>query len=301
MPMATLNAVLPVFLVALVGYIAAKKLKLDVVSISRICLYILVPSLTFHSLSTSKVDLGTAWRLALATFAMPFILWPIFTGLFRLLKWDKDFSQAMLLPSIFTNAGNYGLPVCLFAFGQLGMELGVVFMVTQSALIASLGVYIAASSKMNTKTALRHVLKMPALYAAMLGILFRTFNLKVPLFLARPVELLAQAGISIFLLVLGMQLVNGTKGSLFGPASVVAFLRLVLVPFIMMLVGTLFGLHGLPFKIFVLQAAMPPPVNSTILAQEFDAYPKEVSQATMLGTILSIASLSIWITILAKL
>jgi len=298
--LATVNAVLPAFLIALIGYVAGKKLNLDASSLSRVCLYVLVPALTFNSLSTSKVEFSTVWRLSLATVLMPLALWPIFSLVFAALKWEKSFARAMLLPSLFTNAGNYGLPVCLFAFGTQGMDLGVVFMVTQSVLIASVGVFIAASSNMKPESAFRQVLKMPALYAALAGILSRALRIRIPIAVARPVELLAQAGISVFLLVLGLQLVKGADGASWKASLVVSFLRLIVGPIVTGSIGMLLGLQGLPLKILVLEGAMPPPVNSTILAEEFHAHPQEVSQATMLGTMLSVATLSLWIAVLGR-
>lgn len=131
-----LGAVLPVFIIAAIGYLAGRKLTLDVSTLSKTCLYILTPALTFNSLANSKVELSGVWRLALAAFLVPLILAPVFLWLFRRLGWEANLSRSMLLPSIFSNTGNYGLPICLFAFGQPGMDLGVVYMVVQSFLIA---------------------------------------------------------------------------------------------------------------------------------------------------------------------
>ncbi|QUL98041.1 MAG: AEC family transporter [Candidatus Fermentithermobacillus carboniphilus] len=296
-----LDAVLPAFLIALVGYVAGKKLQLDSHVLSRVCLYILTPALTFSSLSTSQVDLTTVWRLALTTFLIPFVLIPIFLAVFRLLRWERSFSQAMLLPTLFTNAGNYGLPVCLFAFGTQGMDLGIVFMVTQSMLIATLGVFIAASSHMTPTRALKQVLKMPALHATIAAVLVKTFGISVPEVIGRPISLLAQAAVPIFLLVLGIQLINGSGKAAWKESTVAVILRLVIAPIIVGILGKLLGLGGLAWKILVLQAAMPPPVNATILSQEFNAHPEAVSRVTLAGTAVSVVSLTMWIMILRAL
>lgn len=292
-----IDAVLPAFLIALVGYLTGGRLELDKPTLSRIGLYILTPALVFNSLATSAVDLASAWKLSLSTLTLPFLLTSVFLGLFRLLKYDGQTQKAALLPTIFTNAGNYGLPVCLFAFGQDGMSLGAVFMVTQSIVIATLGIYIAASNRMGAKTALRQVLKMPTLYASIAGLWVKIAGIHPPASIMRPVELLADCAIGIFLLLLGVQLsgIAKSRGSLWQQVTVSMSLRLIVAPIIAGMLGALFRLNGLPWKILVLQAAMPPPVNSTIIAQEFDLRPDLVSTSTLGGTVASLATLTAWI------
>lgn len=296
-----LGAVLPVFIIAATGYLVGKRYSLDASTLSKVCLYILTPALTFNSLANSSVALRGVWRLALGSFLVPVILAPLFLWLFARLGWDKDTSHSMLLPSIFSNTGNYGLPICLFAFGQTGMDLGVVYMVVQSFLISTLGVFIAASSKMEPKDAFGKVIRMPTLYGALLGIVVKAFDIKVPQVLARPIEMLAGAAISVFLIVLGLQLVNSKPSHKWQIPGIVTVARLVLAPAMVAILGKLLGMEGLPWKILVLQAAMPPPVNATILAQEFNAKPDLVSQVTLVGTLFSLVTLSGWIVILNQL
>jgi len=265
-------------------------------------LHILVPALAFYSLVTSTVDFAVAGRLVLAALLFPFVEMALFLPLFKLLKWDQNRSRAMLLASIFTNAGNYGLPVCLFAFGQEGMDLGVVFMVSQTLLMYSLGVFIAASSQMTPGTALKQVAKMPAVYAALGGVAVRLSGIQTPTLIIRPVGLLAQAAVPVFLLLLGNQLIGSTVGKeSWKVPSIAVFLRLVAAPIIALLLGKAVGLSGLPWKVLVLQAAMSTPVNATVLAQEFDAEPIAVSRVTAASTVASVLTLTLWIMVLRAL
>lgn len=297
-----LDAVLPAFLIALFGYLAGKKLALDKGTVSKICFCVLTPALTFNSLSTSTVDLSAAWRLTVIALVLPFVLTLVFSAVFRFAGFPRDTSRGLLLPTIFSNAGNYGLPVCLFGFGQEGMDFATVFFVVQGILIATYGVWVAASSKMDAKGALGLVLKMPTVYAAIAGLGVKLFGLQVPQVIARPAGLLADGAIGVFLLLLGLQLV-GTKSdaSLWKPVSLTVVLRLFVAPMVAGVAGKVLGLSGLPWKILVLQSAMPPPVNSTILAHEFDAKPDLVSCATLVGTLSSVATLTAWIATLNRL
>ncbi len=294
-----LDAVLPAFLIALAGYAAGRKLDLDVNTLSRVCLFLLTPALAFDSLATSTISLGDAWRLAVCAFLMPFILWAAFGVLSKFLKWDDRTSRSMSLPALFTNAGNYGLPVLLFAFGQEGMDLGVIVMVMQTILVSTLGVYLAASGSMDSKKALRQVFRMPALYAMALGISIRVLHIPLPAIIARPVGLLSGATVPVYLLVLGLQLARA-KGSLSVPITcILAVFRLVASPGLVGLFGFGFGLRGLPLKVLIIEAGMPAAVNTIILANEFDADPAGVSRVTLVTTLASVLSLTLWIMLLS--
>ncbi len=268
-------------------------------TLSKICLYLLTPALTFNSLANSAVDLGTIRIFALSAFVVPLLLAVVISLFYAKLGWDKARVRSMLLPTIFSNTGNFGLPICLFAFGTTGMELGVVYMVIQSFTIATLGVFIAASSNLKPLQAGKKVLRMPTLYGALGGMAVKLLNLTLPQVLARPIDLLAQAAIPVFLLVLGLQLSQTATVSGWKVPTVASLTRLLLAPALVAGLGKLVGLHGLPFKILVLQSAMPPPVNATILAREFDANPNLVSQATFLSTLMSLVTLSGWIHLLS--
>lgn len=297
-----IDAILPALLIALTGYAAGKKLALDKRTVSKLCFYVLTPALTFNSLSTSEVDLSATWRLSLICVVLPLLLTLLFSQVFRLAGFERTTSRGLLLATIFSNSGNYGLPISLFAFGQEGMDFATVYFVIQGIVLATYGVYVAASTRMDAKSALMAVVKMPTVYAALLGLIVKLNGIQVPQVIARPVSLLAGGGIGVFLFLLGLQLV-GTKGdsSLWKPVSLTVILRLLAAPCAAAVAGRLIGLSGLPWKILILQSAMPPAVNSTILAHEFDAKPDLVSFATLVGTLASTASLAAWIMVLSSL
>ncbi|MGI6662448.1 MAG: AEC family transporter [Bacillota bacterium] len=170
------------------GYVAGKKLALDKGTVSKMCLYVLSPALTFNSLSTSEADLSAVWRLSGISLALPFVFTLVFSLVFKFVRFEKATSRGLLLATIFSNAGNYGLPVSLFAFGQEGMDFATVFFVVQGILLATYGVYVAASTKMDAKKALMTVLKMPAMYAALFGMGVKIFGIPVPQVIARPIK-----------------------------------------------------------------------------------------------------------------
>ena len=104
------------------------------------------------------------------------------------------------------NAGNYGLPVVLFAFGQNALGYASLFFVINAGLTYTLGTLIASMSTMSFGKALVNLIKLPLIYAMLLAVLFIYTGWKIPLPLERATKLLGDASIPSMLVLLGLQL-----------------------------------------------------------------------------------------------
>src|SRR5262245_49746028 len=113
-------------------------------------------------LSTSKMTGPEAGRLALLA-----ILVMVVMGLlariaaipFRLSRAELS---GFLLVAMFSNGGNYGLPVVLFAFGNDALAPATVYFVTSSILTYTAGVFLAAAGRRSGTGAMRGTTNMPA-------------------------------------------------------------------------------------------------------------------------------------------
>lgn len=296
-----INNVVPVFLVAALGYIAGKTLRIDVKSVSRVALYVLTPALVLNSLSAASIMPGEFLVIVLSGAALIIVMILLGALAARLAGLSQAAAAAVAIGSGFMNAGNYGLPVTLFALGQGGFDRAVIFMVVMSVATNSLGVFVCARGRGGTKEALRSVVGMPALYAAAVGMLMQVNGWQLPLALARPVEMLAGAAVPMFLIVLGIQLssVKAQPGFL-KAISLTTFLRLIVSPLVALGFTALFGIGGITQKAIILEAAMPCAVNSAILAAEYDTEPELASSNVMATTVLSIVTLTIVIVLIMR-
>src|SRR5690606_19107225 len=90
--------------------------------VSRIVMYVGTPCLIISVMNNVEVDAAVMGEVMLATalamVAMGLLGW----AALRALKLDIP---AYLPPLIFPNNGNMGLPLCLFAFGPLGLALAL--------------------------------------------------------------------------------------------------------------------------------------------------------------------------------
>jgi predicted permease len=91
-------------------------------------------------------------------------------------------SRGFTLPTLFINAGNMGIPLALFAFGQEGMQRATLLYVIITFLQYSLGIYV-----LNRRGNWTEIFRLPLIYAAIAGISFNLAQIKIPELLLQPV------------------------------------------------------------------------------------------------------------------
>lgn len=297
------NVVLPVFLVAGIAALAQTRLRLDVQTVSRATFYLFAPALVFDSMVSSDVSGAEFGQIALTVLLASLALGLLGVVAARLLRLTGPTRAAFLVAILLMNAGNYGLPVNLFAFGQAGLARASLYFTVSALLSASLGVYLSASGRASAWTALRRVAGVPLAYAALLGLAFNLSGLNVPEPLGKAVHLLGQASVPAMLVVLGVKLAETLQSRRQGlnlPAlGTVTLVRLVVAPALAWFIAGAVGLHGLARDVTVLQSAMPTAVITTILATEFDSDPPFAAMCVLITTLGSLLMLTLWLNWLA--
>ncbi len=297
--MASLNALfaifsstlLPVFLLALAGYLLATFIPLDTRTIGRVLFYLATPALVFRSLYAMTVDLTALQHMAAVTvgvFVITALLgWGITNGVSRAQR------SGLTLASAVGNNGNMGIPICLFAFGEIGAGLAAIYYAIASFLANTVGVVMASAGRSPWQEAVKRGLQAPMLYAATLGLLLNRTGVAAPLPLYRAIDLLASAAIPMMLILLGAQLRSTRihRGHFVVWRSMVV--RLVASPLVALALCWVFSIGGVERQVLVLQAAMPTAVITTVLATEFDAAPPLVAAAVLFSTLASVVTLSL--------
>jgi len=279
--------ILPVFLIAGAGFLLARKLQASVKTMSRVAFYALSPCLAFKMLATSKMTGSDAVRMVLmavlVTAAMGLLarLAAIPLGL------NRAELSAFLLVAMFSNGGNYGLPVVMFAFGSDAMSHAIVYFVTSAILTYTLGGLIAAAGKRSMTRAMVGIAKVPAVYGVAAGSFVLVTGLSVPVAFMRPAGLLSDAALPMMILVLGMQLERATLPERPWTVAVAVALSLLAAPIVALGLASLLQVSGSARQASVILASMPVAVITTIFALEFDVAPTFVTSAVFLSTLLS--------------
>lgn len=281
------NNLLPIFLSAGTGFVAARYLQVTPRSVSQIAFYIFSPCLIFTLLKRNPLPSSEVTRLVFFTLAVVLSLGFLTFLLGLLLRFERSVLAALLLTVMFGNTGNYGLSLNLFAFGQPALVFASLYFVSVGILVYTVGVLIASLGKSSPKKALLGLFKVPALYAIILALLFNRYHLSLPLPIDRTVTLLAEAAIPVLMVVLGVQLYNSRWSDHKTALGLSVVLRLVVSPLLAMGIAFLFQLEGAAYQAGVLESAVPTAVMMTVIANEYEAEPSFVTTAVIVSTLLS--------------
>lgn len=282
-----LNNLVPVFLIAATGYLLARWQGVNPRTLSQVSFYIFSPCLVFNLITGSDLAgseiLSVLLFTTLVTLLSGLAVWLLGT-LFRL---ERCTLIAVLLTTMFVNAGNFGLPVILFAFGDRALAYGSLFFVTSALLTYSVGVIIASLGRASVKQAVLNLFRVPALYAMIAGFVFLRTGWQLPLPVARGVTLLSEAAIPSMLVLLGLQLAQANWQGNPLPLALASGSRLVIGPLLALGLNLLFGFQGPAYQANMLQAGMPSAVLTTVLATEYQVEPALVTMIVFTSTLLS--------------
>src|SRR5215510_4359971 len=248
--------ILPIFIIAGVGFLLARRFGASVKTLATVTFNALSPCLVFDQLVSAQISGSQSLRVA-AFCVLLTIAIGIAARLTSLpLRLDRMTLSSFLLVAMFSNSGNYALPVVLFAFGKEALAFASVYFVTSAILIYTAGLLVAASGHGNVRTALSRLLRVPAVYALAAAVIVLATGVSVPTAVMRPIGLLSDAAIPMMLLVLGMQLERATLPKHPAAVAAAAVLSLAAAPVIAFGLTALLGLAGAARKAAIMEASM---------------------------------------------
>jgi predicted permease len=267
------TAILPIFAIAVVGFVLGRSRDIDPGPLNTVTVYVLAPALVFHSLATTELAAGTLAGVALAVVAYHAVMILIAEGVGRLVDGATTGVSAIVLVSAFPNSGNFGIPVSEFAFGETGRATAVLYLTTQSVLVYTVGIYIASrGSSEGALAGVKRVFTVPLIYAVLAALAARSLNL-VPPAESTAMETLGLVGdsaIPIMLLILGLQLAETNYGATLRQVGTATVLKMGVAPFVAAGVALVIGFSDPTVgRVVVLESAMPAAITPLILLVEF--------------------------------
>lgn len=292
LPTLFLNNLLPIFIVAGVGYLIADWLHIQPGNLSKIVFYVFGPCLVFSLISNSRLEGEEVLRvLAFATIGAVLIALAGFL-LGRALRLERSLLAAVILTSTFMNAGNFGMPVVSYAFGEAALAYAGLFFVCNNILTNTAGVVIASLGTTTLRKALGNLLTIPTLYALILGFIVQQNGWRLPLPISRPIELMGNASFATMLLLLGLQLRSVKWSKKLKPLALASVLRLAAGPALAIGLSAILGLSGVARQAGILESGMPTAVLTTVLATEFKIEPEFVTSVVVVTTLISAFTLT---------
>ncbi|HEU4321095.1 MAG TPA: AEC family transporter [Acidimicrobiia bacterium] len=292
------NVLVPVFGIVAVGFVVARVIGAETRTLATLSYWILGPVFIFEILSTARLSPDVVLKIVVASLATMVVVGVIAYGLMRPFGATFSVGAATVLTATHGNVGNFGLAICAFAFGDEVLPIAGIVMVAVNTLGILVGVGLASVRNGSLLRAVGTAVGSPLALAVIPALWVNLTDATLPLWLARPVSLLAAAMIPVMLLTLGIQLA-GMQARLPSPRLVVPVsLKLVAAPLVAVGFVTLLTLDGDPGRVVVLQAAMPAAVFTSLIALEHDLEADYVTSVVLVGTLLSAVTLPVVISLL---
>lgn len=277
----------PVFLIVAVGFAWARAKKpYDANVITLLVNTISTPCLVIDMLTRPGLTIPALGQMGLAS-AMCLVL----SGL---LGWGM--TRAMGLPArtyvpalVWSNGGNMGLPLCLFAFGELGLGLAIAWFAVSSVSNYTIGQAIAAGG-----ITFREVVRMPMTWAILAAVVMIATGHRLPTVAQRAVSLLGALTVPLMLLSLGYALASLRVAS-YHRSVAFSVARLVGGFAIGWFVAFALGLEGAARGVVVIQSGMPAAVLNYLFAVRYGNDPQEAASIVVISTVLSIFALPLFL------
>ena len=292
----------PVFIVIAAGFFLHKLVAIETMSVSNIILNIFTPCLVFTSIVSSSFESKEWWQISLTAATSILILVLLSWIIARALHLNRELAATFVLTTSFVNAGNYGLPLSLFAFGETGLALAVIFYVVSNLLTLTLGVFVASQGRYNFKQSVSNIVRLPIIYAILAAAAVKVSGSSVPRPIFQGLGLMSQAAVPCMLVVLGIELAHSelqqssTEDWKF--LSLTSVIKLLLPILIVAIISQGIGLAALARNVALVQASMPTAVFVVILTLKYGGNSRFATNAVVISTLASIATLTLLLSIL---
>ena len=264
-----IDVLFPVFLIIGIGYWYGKKdPKFDTKFITTFAGNFGLPAIIFYSLTSTNISIDLFLRFSYYITLYVIIFSVIGIIILKILK--KDIYR-LLPPLILPNTGNMGMPLCLFAYGKLGLAIATA--ATAMILVFHFSVNILLSSK---KFSIKPLLNCVPVYALLVSLLFVYFDIPSPKFLENATFLIGYSTIFLVLMSLGVAL-SKLKVFSFKETLIYSLTRVIIGPIVGFGFVKFFNLTGVEAGVMFIQASMPSAILTYLISKIYS--PKKISDS----------------------
>lgn len=298
--------IVPIFILIALGFLLGKKFDLDIFTLSKLNMYLFIPGFIFVNLYTADLDMGLFKIIYLGIIFM--IINDLLARIIaKVRKYDIGLTNAFKNSILFNNSGNIGLSIITLVFGSAPFVINgqtpflnqaiaaqIIILVFMNLTTNTIGFYNAGRAKLNFKDSMLQIFTMPSVYVIPITLLLRYGHINIISTPIWPVLVYIKEGlVPVSLLTLGVQL-SKTKFD-FKDINVhtAVFIRLIVGPILALALINLFKLTGITAQTVLIAYSVPTAVNTALIAVECDNKPEFASQAVMISTIFSAATLAV--------
>lgn len=289
------HVTLPIIALAALGYALQGWLRLDIGTLTRLQVNVVMPAFLIHFLSAGRQPLDVVWLVASLSVIQFMILIPLGWLLVLVLRLRASLGPITGLGTAYANVGFFGIPVTQLAFGPEYLLHQSVLTAMMTILVCTLGVWLLSPGG-GAWRKLRSAFETPLIPSVALGVGLRYLEIELPPLASQPLQLVGSIFTPLALYTLGAQIANARALRLEAlPQSLILTLKLLVSPVITWQLCVFMGLPEDVTQVMVVAAATPVGVLITIFAAELDAEPEFIATATVVSTALSPLTVTAWI------
>jgi malonate transporter len=305
-----LSVVLPVFIIAAVGYLSVKFRFLSSTNIDGLMRYALrfaVPCLLFRAISTLDLDAVFEPKLLISFYLGALICFCLgILGSRKLFGRRPGEAVVSGFGALFSNSLLIGLPVMELAYGVGSLAPNYAIISIHAPFCYLLGITTMEFSRadgrgiIGTVRAISSALFSNTLMIGLaLGFFVNLGSVDLPAPVLQVVDMFARSALPVALFALGGILVHYSIKKSFFEAGMIVCLSLLLHPAIAWFMSsTVFDLPEAFVRSAVVTAAMAPGANAYIFASLYSRGQAQAASAVLLGTVLSVFTISMWLVLL---
>jgi len=238
----------------------------------------------------AQVAASAAIRIFLAYSLATLGLYLLVILVARASRQSPESTKSLISTTIFPNVGNMGLSLTVFALGTEALDRGFVTFASGALFVFGLGPALVSGGGL--KAGFRTTIRLPMMWALLVGILLRAFTITLPEGLANGLHLLAGAAIPILLITLGLQ-ISRQRFAVLPSDWLATGLRLGAGPVAAYLAGRILGLDALALKVLVLQCSTPTAVNALLISAEFGGDARKAARVVVVSSLVCFLTIPI--------
>jgi predicted permease len=305
--MQILNTIVPIFAIIFIGWFTYYKHFMPqsfLAPANRIVFYLAIPAMVFKAISGASFSRSfdlTVLAVAMISTTLGYVFAYVFG---HILKLKKGSLGSFMQSSSQGNIGYIGFAVAYYYLGNEGLAktglFGGFIMVLQnfySVVALTAWSNRKAEGKKVRANIITQVMLNPIIISAGLGIVFSMYEIPLPLFVSRSLDILGGMGLPTALLIIGASLSLGQVRIKFPAVMASTFIKLLLLPATAM---GLFALWDIPaiqrLPILIIMGA-PTATVTYVMAGEMGGDTELAAPAISLCTILSLFSYLFWLQI----
>lgn len=297
--------IMPLYVGIFMGFLAGKLFDANKETVAQILFFLITPIIVFNGVVQTHLDLSIL--------ALPFLTFAISSGLcfifYQISKriWQDPSKNLMAFSAGGANTGYFGLPIAITLFDEQGVGIYIMLLLGMTLYDSTVGYYIFAKGAHSvSEHPLKKVLKVPSLYAFLIGIFVNFSSIPIP----EPIKEFMGHVKSTYT-VLGMMVIGLGLSTLktfkldFKFIGMTFFAKFIVWPLLILTIiagdAYFFGFFNVKiYNALVLFSLAPLAVNMVVLASLFKNQPEKAATAVLLSILFALVYIPVMTTYLIQ-